>query len=387
MDLPQYIREHDEAGQSPNDDCEVEYRLLCSGTLHRELLGDWTKSDVARRVVDAPFRLFVASQPIDSNPQELSLRFRIGPETVGPTYNQLTHHPDEEVVEDLAGFLTVVFRRPVSVLGRTRTVYLNMEGLSGPGDFPNPIFNLAGRHWTPRGSTVNYGPPPNPIQITNNDPPPVAVSPGPIIKQLRGLASSNSQDVLRAIRLYTTALELIYERPQVSYLLLVSAIESLANEALRNWLPSDDDRAKHQHAVAKLAKKFELSDEQGRDLALTASKTEHWVKRKFVNFVLEKAGAHAWEEDEVFPWVLRLWQPDQSKLETYVKKIYDFRSDVLHEGQVFPLAITMGTSPRIDVRVAHDLFSGDSENRLAPLGWFERIVNICIQSRLAEIST
>jgi hypothetical protein len=57
------------------DERQFEYRLLCSGTLHRDLVGNWTKSDAARVLSTDHFGLIVAEIPIDRYPQELALRF------------------------------------------------------------------------------------------------------------------------------------------------------------------------------------------------------------------------------------------------------------------------------------------------------------------------
>jgi hypothetical protein len=49
--------------KKPQDSLFAEYRLLCSGTLYRRLLGDWSKSEVARSLLNDPLLLFVASRP------------------------------------------------------------------------------------------------------------------------------------------------------------------------------------------------------------------------------------------------------------------------------------------------------------------------------------
>jgi hypothetical protein len=36
----------------PNETLSVEYRLLCSGTVHRNIIGDWSKSEGSRFLFD-----------------------------------------------------------------------------------------------------------------------------------------------------------------------------------------------------------------------------------------------------------------------------------------------------------------------------------------------
>lgn len=45
--------------KKPEDRLQAEYRLLCSGTLHRNCLGDYSKSEIARLLLDKPLLLFV----------------------------------------------------------------------------------------------------------------------------------------------------------------------------------------------------------------------------------------------------------------------------------------------------------------------------------------
>ena len=46
---------------SSGDEKDFEYRLMCSGTLYREIVGDWTRSDIAR--VLSPCNLVRAGSP------------------------------------------------------------------------------------------------------------------------------------------------------------------------------------------------------------------------------------------------------------------------------------------------------------------------------------
>src|SRR5215211_101623 len=131
MDLLEYLRQHDASDSPPKYESEVEYRLLCSGTLYRDrVLGDWTKSDICRLVVQEPFQTVVCSDRIDENPQELSVRFRVDSTQAGDDRSRLTYYADDQIVDDLAAFLTAFVRRPITIIGKTRSIFL--------GTYPSP---------------------------------------------------------------------------------------------------------------------------------------------------------------------------------------------------------------------------------------------------------
>jgi len=384
MDLLYYLTSHDASDSPPKYECEVEYRLLCSGTLYRDrVLGDWTKSDTCRLIVHEPFQTMVCSHRIDENPQELSVRFRIQSTEVGDARDRLIYFADSQIIDDLAAFLTVYTRRPISILGKIRSLYLDDYPSHLPLDSPRPIHNLSARHWTPRGFTIRSAM--NSVEIQSNDPPPVAVDPERVIAQLRALAQSNSQDVFRAIRLYATALDLLMERPQVAYVLLVSTIETLADGYMKKWLPTEDERVEPYRGLMKQGRRLGLTEEQARSLALSAGKQNPWIKRRFIEFVIDRVDEGLWSDDDLFP-TIRLWQAEPAKLRKYLGQVYDSRSKVVHEGRTYPLGFTVGTSNLIDDRVLYDLMTGGLDG-IPPIAWFERVVSICLRSRVEEIAT
>jgi hypothetical protein len=87
--------------RKPKDALCADFRLLCSGTLYRDLLGDWTKSEAARILLDRSLLLFATSRPFDDYSLELVLQLTVPfveekePSTVGT--NTFVYHPDEDV--------------------------------------------------------------------------------------------------------------------------------------------------------------------------------------------------------------------------------------------------------------------------------------------------
>src|SRR2546426_4601180 len=125
----------------------VEHRLLCSGELFngRVIATDWRKSDVTRVLARSPFELFVTSRPFDAYPQELCLRFRLNYETEQAEADRAsfsqTFLPDDEIVEDLCSLLTLVARRPIVPIGKTREQHQDdVPALGSFGkDLPLPL--------------------------------------------------------------------------------------------------------------------------------------------------------------------------------------------------------------------------------------------------------
>ena len=78
----------------------VEYRLLCSGTIYCDIIGDWTKSEIARFLLSPPLLLFAASRPFQEWPLELILRLKVSEVTetkqIGTGTHAITFYPDAE---------------------------------------------------------------------------------------------------------------------------------------------------------------------------------------------------------------------------------------------------------------------------------------------------
>jgi hypothetical protein len=121
MDVLDYLGDP-KCEKKPKDSLLAEYRLLCSGTLYRRLLGDWSKSEVARCLQDNPLLLFVASRPFDDYPLELAIQLTVPvveeKEETRTGVSTYTYHPDEEVVRDLAALLSLLCRRLITVAGK-----------------------------------------------------------------------------------------------------------------------------------------------------------------------------------------------------------------------------------------------------------------------------
>jgi hypothetical protein len=273
-----------------------------------------------------------------------------------------------------AALLTVLCRRLITVMGKSAEQHAGSE-YPKFDRIPLPVGHLRRVYWPPYPATVMFGR--NRQEIRDNNPPPTPVDPDRLTALLLGLPGlEHAKSIVASARLYTLALELIREQPDITYQLLVSSAETIANEALQDFQPNDDAKVKHQQRVFNLAKKFGLKEEMARDLALEACKTERWVKRKFRKFLTDNIDGSVWDkEDNLFREPLNLL-PQRGDLHKTLGNIYDARSGATHSGHQFPMSASYSGGPKIPSRVAMARFSSD----FPPVGWFERIVNTAIRT-------
>jgi hypothetical protein len=365
--------------KKPEDCLYAEYRLLCSGTLHRRCLGDWSKSEVARILLDEPLLLFVASRPFDDYPLELALQLAV-PHVKEEEKTRLgtsihMYHPDEEVVRDLAALLSLLCRRLITVAGKANERHANYSHiLFDRQPFPLPLATSMRRvYWRPHPFTVITSF--EGQEIEDYNPRPKAVDAQRLTELLLGLPTiRHAESLVASCRLYALALELIHDRPDISYQLLISSVETIANGTLRSFQPSDEAKLEHQKAVYDLALSLELGEETAKKLAIEACKGEWWATRKFKRFLMDNVGESVWtEQDELFHKIRLEDLPKRENFEQTLGKIYNARSKATHEGQPFPVTASYTGGPRISVRAASALFG--TESPFPPVVWFERVVN------------
>ena len=102
------------------------------------------------------------------------------------------------------------------------------------------------------------------------------------------------------------AMELIHERPAFAYQLLISGAETVANAALKEYSPTEDDMAEHKKPVFVLARDLGLPEPDARRLAIEACKGEFWATRKFREFLIANVAESVWTEaDDLYPGMRR----------------------------------------------------------------------------------
>lgn len=367
----------------------VEYRLACSGEFYncRVETFEWRKSDITRVLLRTPLELFVASHPFNSYPQELCVRLNLSVVTEQEGRATRTILPDEDIVEDLCSLITILSRRLVSPVCKTREICSGPYPALGSfgSDYPTPILpreRIAA--WSQRPITVLTSM--KGQEIIFNNPPPVGVDPNALssfLLKLPGLP--NAVNIVYAARLYRTAFELIESRPDIAYLLLISTVECFADLAFIDYDPEQSEKLEtpEARAVQKRARDFGLDDDKARQLGLEACKGNRWLSKKFKRFLTEFSSPEELaERDRLFALPEYLCPP----LEEFSKifgRIYSARSVNLHQAVPFPESVGIGTSTTVSWRQLPLSWPFDQPD-IPPVTWFERAVSQAVHRFLSE---
>jgi len=355
-----------------------EYRLLCSGMFYpTNFLGDWSHSDGARILLSMPVHLLVASQPYDDYPQELSLRFvaSMVHETDGRSSSMF--YPDREIADDFAALLTILCRRLVTVSAKVREQHPDSHTTPILTNYPIPVVTTVKQSfWKPRPLSFLYGL--NDVKVKSYHPPNLPFEFSEIVSTLLSLPKLQcGQSVIRAARLYAAAMERIESQPETCYQLFISAAETIANEALKDWEPDPGQKVASKNTLVDYAVKTEkLSNELAERLAMEACRGNPWSGRKFREFLLDYADWKKINEDDDLFIVPREFVPKDNEIEEALDDIYRTRSGASHGGKAFPASAEIGPSVYMPVRAFDDV--ANQRRPFPPIGWFERVVNSAI---------
>jgi len=161
-----------------------------------------------------------------------------------------------------------------------------------------------------------------------------------VLNCLPKMSRTEASTIVRAARLYQDALWLAESEPELTWLLLVSALETAANE----WQKKKGDKiARLQDSKPELYKYLvSLKDDSILSRVAEYIADSLGITRKFVSFVLRFLPDPP--EQRPPEWAQFKWEPDQ--LEKALKTIYGYRSEALHDGRPFPRP--MCKAPRLD---------------------------------------
>jgi hypothetical protein len=365
---------------------QTEYRVLCSGELYNGnvLTSDWRKSDVTRVLLTSPFSLYVVSRPFHDYPQELAVHISVHRVTETAGQFSSTFFPDDVVARDLVSILCVLLRRHLTIATKV--------SVSVPGGAP-PQFNLPGVLPLPIvKATVDSAWPKHPIgvmtdgqgRVTLDDynPPPLPVDSKKLSEVLSAIANlprREAEAFVLASRLYAQALQLIGSAPEISYQLLISAIESLASVVLAKYEPSREEMISTKRKVIEKATTLGLTTDQANELAILACADNRWISRRFRVFIMSLVDDTLWTADSLFKLSQDL-VPPREKFESVLKNIYNSRSDAVHAGLSWQETIHIGWGPTVPSSVLKHLFMGPFRD--PPLVWFERVVNLALNRYL-----
>ena len=360
-----------------------EYRLTCSGILYndRVVTFDNMKSDACAILATTPFALSVVNRPLDAEyPQELRLRFQVGTVTetndTGSASVLLT--PDEEIAGDFAGLLSVFTARLVTVHCPVQTTLLDYPTDHPFHDFPQPVVRHVSPRYRKRLKLHHITHADGRSEIQNPNPPPAAVSPERFelfLKQFAG--ATHAEAILRAARLYATALELADTWPDLAYTLLISSIETVAEADLSGEDGSLEDKLSMYKSLDKKAESLGLGRPDIEQLVCAAAVKEKWIMRKFKRFLEVNTPKSFWDREP------GLFEPKSEDFKGTLSQIYKKRSELLHSGVSFP-ETTKATPEGVPARA---MLLHNERYHIPPLYWFERLVHTALVTFIDKQST
>jgi hypothetical protein len=383
---------------SSGDEKDFEYRLLCSGTLHREIVGDWTRSDIARVLSPEYFELFICNGRIEEYPQELSLQFSCP--TVEEKYGNFhfSHRPHQEIVGDLAALLSLFSRRLVTVVGNVREFYKKLppDVPETFRDWPSPLYGVSWFHWPSRPATVITTP--ERIEgewrvrqeVHSHSPEPVPVNPDTLtefLKKVAGQDENLATRVIMAARRYHEALRYIPENADLSYLLLISEIDAIAGKALETHKPTMEDMLRRRNDLVGHLRSLSLQEEEIRQTIEIVNKDNPWTREKFSKFIEQHINNDVFDpHDPLYPGLelhdLVLEKKDLGKV---LSRIYRKRSARSHGGVPYPVYITIGTSPFIREEAFRSMIASSKSDKVPPVIWFERAAHKAINGYIETL--
>jgi hypothetical protein len=364
-----------------------EYRLTCSGILYRNIIGDWARSDIARVLSPEQFYLFACSARFEEYPQELSLRFTCPSVTENYGSSTFNYRPDEEIASDLAALLTVFCRRFTTVAGKLRESYKVLPA-GIPDIFLDRPFSIYGAKWLcwpSRPASVITGP--ELVEgewrvrqeVQSHNPRPFAVEPCDLTAFLNKIGQQKDElanAIIIACRRYHEALRYIPENADISYLLLVSAIEALAAIALEDYRPPMEKILEGRKPVRQYLKSLSLTEEEINQVIQTLVKDNPWTQEKFIKFIENNIPDEAWDEtDSLYPGLaFPTLIPQRINLRKALVRLYKRRSARSHSGKPYPAYVTAGTSPLINNEAFRAMLAASESEKVPPVIWFERVV-------------
>lgn len=219
---------------------------------------------------------------------------------------------------------------------------------------------------------------------------------------------------LSAMRLYHSAIGMMYFEPEFSYLFLVTALETISSVINRDYKPDKEQEF--------LNSRFPgwnegLTDEQQILLREALLRNEKFTFQKLLQFVAENVPDKFWSEteDDSKPELLtsmigpgpngkgeeRISRKDitiqdherieKEDLKRALQEVYGARSKLVHEGVRFPQSIVLGHFRKVPTRILSEMMSGKAHEKwrpkIMPLLTFERLVSYSMVEFLRKQSS
>lgn len=348
---------------------EVECQLYSWGEVYSVLCGDRGHSTEDRHILTClPFKLFSSSIPEGPLPQKLCLTFRAPLETRHKGH--LVGIFPDEIAKEFTAFLSLITRRRIFVIKKTRSDGLPIEEEVEP-------YQHSHLQEKQRGKMIK------PKEIKR------------LLDKLQAMDEHIANGFVLGMRLYHSATEMMHAEPEFSYLFLISSLEAISSTVFRDWGPNKRDFLdKRFPGWIELEKVLSLQEQRKkmRKLLLT---NERFTRQKIVRFVEKYTPGRFYNEteDDAKPYdlidnsfaSLQKWERiERKELKPVLRNIYDARSRLIHEGIRLPSYISIGHFRKISAEAVTELLAviindkGETSRKVPPLLTFERLVSYCL---------
>ena len=262
---------------------EIEYRLYSWGEIFPPFFGDREHSTVARFILkEFPFKLFCSSTPYDEPmPQKLCLTFK-SPDVLKKRDNNIYTSGifPHEIAKAFAAFLSLYTRRRVFAEKQVR-----WDGL--PIEQEGEIYQRS--HFQEKQ------------RLKEIDPKDLYE----LLGKLQALDRNNANGFVLAMRLYHSAVEMMYVDPEFAYLLLITALEAISSVANKDYKPEKEEEFLDSRFPGW---KENLENEQKNFLKKVLLKHENFTFQKLLKFLIENIPEQFWSEtsDDAKPDYLKI---------------------------------------------------------------------------------
>jgi hypothetical protein len=362
---------------------EIEYRIYSWGEIYPPFLGDREHSTVARFILaNFPFKLFCGSTPYDPLPQKLVLTFKPPYEVRRDTKKVHSRgvYP-HEIAKEFAAFLSLVTRRRI-FCGRQ----MRYDGL--PIEEEVDVYQRSHFQEKQRLKEIN------PQEIYQ------------LLENLQSMDRHIAEGFILAMRLYHSAVEMMYTEPEFSYLFLIMCLETISSVAHEDYKPGNEEEfLDSRYPGWKVISNY-LQPEKGGELKELLLRNEYFTFQKLLKFVEENLPNHFWSEreDDAKPNYLSIiigpgpdgygrpyvsesnlaiqeWEKiEKGSLRQSLRKIYDARSNLIHRGIRLPASIVIGHFPKIPADAFSETMEASMDKskpllQIPPLITLERLVS------------
>jgi len=350
---------------------EVEYQLYSCGEIYSPFLGNREHSMKARYILrDFPFKLFISSVPYQTLPQKLCLTFKAPYEVRKDTgiFTSSEIFP-EEIAKEFAAFLSLVSRRRVFV-GRQ----IRYNGL--PIEQEVDIYKHLHFQEKQRPKEIE------PKEIYQ------------LLENLQTMDRRIANSFILAMRLYHSAVGMMYTEPEFSYLFLVTCLEAISSAVYKDYRPNNEEEFLDSRFPEWRGLLNTLPPKKKEELKKVLLTNEKFTFRKLSKFVNENVPERFWseKEDDAKPDYLtkiiessgqerisrsditiQEWEKiEKRKSSKVLRDIYTARSKLIHEGIRLPSSIVVGHFQWLPIDAIETLEEG---LQIPPLLTLERLVS------------